>query len=257
MFHPLVAVPLVLLAVAHSVLGEREILAPLLGARWELPGIPRWAADRLLRFAWHLTSIWWLAVAGILVGASLLVAVAVAALVSALIIFVMLRGHLAWPLFLLAGLAALRGAGELTDPWLQAGAWVSAGTLAAIAGVHAYWALGGRWMLATAVPTTTTGEAPFTPGPLLTAAVAGALAALAAATVVVIAGGSGTGLGTLAQVAVGTGAAVLAFRAVGDGHYAGFTKSERSTPFGRADDAYFTPLVVVLALGLTGALITV
>ena len=51
-----------LIALVHSVLGELALVRPLFASDWELP-IPRWAAERILRFAWHLTSIAWLGIA--------------------------------------------------------------------------------------------------------------------------------------------------------------------------------------------------
>ncbi|MGL5853493.1 MAG: hypothetical protein ACRCZD_22140, partial [Phycicoccus sp.] len=53
---------LVVLAVAHSVLGERALLRPLFGSSWSIP-IPRAAAEPVIRFAWHLTSVAWVALA--------------------------------------------------------------------------------------------------------------------------------------------------------------------------------------------------
>jgi len=46
-----------------------------------------------------------------------------------------------------------------------------------------------------------------------------------------------------------------ALRAIGDTRVAGSTKTVRNTDFARADDRYFTPIVVFLALGASGALV--
>ena len=100
------------LGAAHSYLGERYILMPLLRRADDLPHVTR----RILRIAWHLTTLaWW--------GFALLVDVArtgsgdgtpaqigsVVALVSvanATAILVGSRGrHFGWPIFL--GIAAL------------------------------------------------------------------------------------------------------------------------------------------------------
>lgn len=54
---------------------------------------------------------------------------------------------------------------------------------------------------------------------------------------------------------VGLGILVLAARALGDGRGIGFTKRVRTTRFGRADDLYFTPLIVLLAIGSAAALL--
>lgn len=88
------AICLVLLGVAHSVLGETAIIRPMLRADWA-GGMARWALERIIRFAWHLTSVAWFALAAVVVGAAVLPVVGTMSIVSATIIFVMLRGHLA------------------------------------------------------------------------------------------------------------------------------------------------------------------
>jgi len=238
---------LAVLGLAHSALGESELLKPLFAAEWKID-TPRWAAERIFRFAWHLTSIAWFALAGIAAGLDHLQLIGMMSMVSAAIIFVMLRGHLAWPLFLLAGLAAFHAEGWMGTGFLQAGAGITVLALAGLAALHGYWALGGPWMLDRAVPQVESG---FSPGPLLTVAVAGALGAFAALVAM-------AGFGDPPRVIrwlVMTGVAVLTLRAIGDNKVAGFTKQDHESPFGQADDQWFTPLVVFLALGATGALI--
>jgi hypothetical protein len=99
--------------VAHSVLGERYVLTRLF-RRDNLPKLigGTWFTRRVLRFAWHLTSVaWWgfaaqLAWAGGFFGsdptvAGLLRVVAVTFGVSALVTLAASRGrHLAWVVFL-------------------------------------------------------------------------------------------------------------------------------------------------------------
>jgi len=116
----LVAASLVLfIGVAHSVLGERFVLPRLLA----LPDLPLLHRDRryttsVLRYAWHLTSLAWWGLAGILIvvavsGPSVRNVGAVVAgtlLLSAVVILVTAgRRHPAWSLFLLAGAAAWYG----------------------------------------------------------------------------------------------------------------------------------------------------
>lgn len=106
---------------AHSWLGERLLLGPLLAPATRR-GLLRESlyARRILRYAWHLTSIAWWVLAAILAilapapltppGGGILMALAGGFLVTGLIILVSSRGrHLAWPLFL--GLAAASAAG--------------------------------------------------------------------------------------------------------------------------------------------------
>jgi hypothetical protein len=100
-----------LVAVAHSVLGERYILVRLF-RRADLPrlfGNDRFTR-RTLRFAWHLTSIAWLGFAALLGafaagagadGELLLRIVAATFLVHALVTAAASRGrHVAWIVFL-------------------------------------------------------------------------------------------------------------------------------------------------------------
>lgn len=114
----LVAVVLiVLVGFAHSYLGERYILQRLF-RRGELPRLFGGTefTQNTLRFAWHLTTVAWLGLGGVLllmamgrattqslglvIGGTFLIH-GVAALVGS-------RGkHLSWPLFLTVGLLAL------------------------------------------------------------------------------------------------------------------------------------------------------
>lgn len=236
------------LAVAHSILGESGVLKPLFAREWTVP-IPRPAAEKILRFAWHLTSLAWFALAAIVAGADHFVAVGSLSMVSAGLIFVTLPGHLAWPIFFLAGAASFREAGVLDETWLQAGAAITVGLLLVAAAVHVYWALGGRWYLDRALPPSNDGG--FTPGPALTLAVALALTVLAGLVGIVAFEADSAGPKAL----VIGGVAVLVARAIGDRRVAGFTKTVRDTDFAIADDRYFTPLCVVLAHGATGAVL--
>ncbi|MCA9705874.1 MAG: hypothetical protein KDK70_08515, partial [Myxococcales bacterium] len=110
-----------LLALAHSALGERTLLRPLFARPWEL-GLPRPVAERILRFAWHLTSLAWLGLAALALGASPEAVLSLVALISGVVVFLALRGHLAWPILLVIALASGR-----------AGGWVGAGLLGAVA----------------------------------------------------------------------------------------------------------------------------
>lgn len=239
---------LLFLAVVHSALGESGILRPLFAAEWSVSE-PRWAVERILRFAWHLTSIGWIGLAAVALGASIFATVGIVSLASAAMIFVMLRGHLAWPIFLLGGLAAFHASRPLPDGLLGVGSIATVVVLIAAAGLHVWWAFGGTWGLDKALPEQS-GESDFSPGPLLTFAVAVALF-VGAALVALVA--TGTDYRLVRWAAIGI-VAVFAIRAVGDNKVAGFTKQDHESDFGRADDRIFTPLCVFLALGTTAAL---
>lgn len=119
MLHPALlaaAIILVGLALAHSWLGERRLIGPLLAqAREGMLARSRFARQTL-RFAWHLTSVAFVGLAAPLVvyafhqiddGARLaLRLIAACAFVMGAIALASSRGrHLAWPFFL--GAAAL------------------------------------------------------------------------------------------------------------------------------------------------------
>lgn len=242
---------LLLLAIAHSALGEMDVIRPLVAADWSIDELPRGAADRLLRIAWHLTSVAWLGLAAVAAGASPLTAVGAAGIASAVLMFLSLRAHFAWPLFLLSGLAALWADGVVASSALRVTAWLTVAVLAGLGCLHVYWAVGGRYGIEAALPSGPDGTPTFTPGPFLTLLVAVLLWGFAA---IVAARASGVGHWTVAA-AVAVGVAAMVIRAIGDGRQVGFSKSDRSTVFARADDAAFTPLVVLLAFGGASALL--
>jgi hypothetical protein len=101
------------LAVSHSWLGERLILQPILGLE-DLPKLSgsRRGMRKIVRFAWHLTSVYFLAVAAILFyfsrvagDAAVIKIISVTNLLSAVITFSISRGrHYAWVVFFVVGL---------------------------------------------------------------------------------------------------------------------------------------------------------
>ena len=102
---------------AHSILGERYILIRLF-RRNNLPELFG-SSDftiRTLRFAWHLTTVAWWGFAALLMllahqslsQRNVAVVIAATFLVTFSLTFVISRGrHLAWPVFLIIGLASL------------------------------------------------------------------------------------------------------------------------------------------------------
>lgn len=118
------AVLAVILGIAHSYLGERNILIRLF-RRENLPKLfgSDWFTKRTLRFAWHLTSVAWWGFAALLwlqsgvragepavLGRAALLVIAATFLVSAVITFGASRGrHLAWIVFLAMAVAVFLG----------------------------------------------------------------------------------------------------------------------------------------------------
>ena len=104
-----------LLGVAHSYLGERYLLIRLF-RRADLPKLlgSEEFTKRVLRFAWHLTSVAWLGFALLIItsatgnpDASLRVIAATAALSSVVALIGSRARHLSWVIFALIALAVL------------------------------------------------------------------------------------------------------------------------------------------------------
>lgn len=239
------AIFLILLAIAHSTLGENDLLQPLFKLEWDLPSVPRWAAEKIFRFAWHLTSIAWLALAGIMMGYSPALIIAIQSFFAATLIFVMLRGHLAWPLFLGAAGTAFFSEYGASDFAIQIAISTAATGLIGVGVLHLYWAFGGRWLAQEAIPSTPSGPI-FNPPKMLTFGVA-FLLFLFSYTLIVQAffPTLWSYYGTLII------SLIMILRSNGDFKYAGFTKSFRNSSFAKYDDLYFTPFVTLIAL-LTG-----
>lgn len=242
---------LLLLALLHSLLGEQAILKPLFARSWDL-GIERYAVERILRFAWHITSFAWIGFAAILLGCSAPSVIAWTCVATGLLIFFMLRGHLAWPLFFLA--ACFIWEFDKSWPGGDLLAWCALGFGFLIAGgaaaMHVYWALGGSAGLHAVIPRRPTDEPGFRPGPL---------ACLTVSVALLIWGGCLAAPfwaepGSFVRWLLWASVALFCVRAMGDGRQIGFTKKDHSTTFARWDDALFSPLVVAMLLASLSAL---
>ncbi|MEX1368977.1 MAG: DUF3995 domain-containing protein [Nannocystaceae bacterium] len=251
MISTVVAAGFALLAVAHSLLGEHELLRPLFAQPWQLP-IPRWAAERVFRFAWHLTSLAWLGLAALALGTSPSVVLGAVALGSGLVVFVMLRGHLAWPIFFATALAAGLAGGGVGPGVLAVVCSSAAIGLLAVGLLHIGWALGGGTrMLAVAIPTDDQGRPRLHPPRWMILAVALGLLGAAAVLGSHVLGGRVPGQGTAALAMT----VVFSLRAIGDFRYVGLSKPGHESPFERLDDAVYTPLSVLFAFGGAAALL--
>lgn len=244
------AVLLMLIGVLHSLLGERVVLRPLFAGSWEL-ALSRRTAERLLRGAWHLTSLAWWGLAAALLGVPTGVAFGLVCLLSAVTIQACVPGHLAWPLFTAAGVLALGAAAALPQVLLAVVVVTAAGAAAIAAAFHIAWAAGARRGLADALPQVAgTREPVGRPGQWATLAVAGALGAYVVVVGALLLGASQSPWRWCAIAAL----VVLTARVIGDGRYMGVTKRVRNTGFARADDRCWTPVVGLLGLGAAAAL---
>jgi hypothetical protein len=122
--------------------------------------------------------------------------------------------------------------------------------LLTVAGVHLYWAAGGKAGRGAAVPSAN-GRAVIKPSAFATAMVAVGLCATAALLALRIGWLDLSALpGNRLVVRIGTWlmAAVFALRAIGDFRYVGFFKRIRDSRFARLDTLAYSPLCACLAL---------
>ena len=119
----------------------------------------------------------------------------------------------------------------------------------ALAAIHVYWALGGRWGVSAKLPEVG-GTRAFHPGRATFAATAMLFGA--AALIVALR----AGLVRLAwvprlvpEVGIWVVTVALLLRALGDFRLVGLFKRVRHTGYARRDNRYFTPLSIALALG--------
>jgi hypothetical protein len=131
----------------------------------------------------------------------------------------------------------------------QALALVLTGAFLLLALVHVYWALGGRIAWLAAIPEVKARPA-FVPSPAVTFAVAVALL-LCAGLVSATGGLLPIPVAPFLLTPLGFGLALLLLaRAVGDFHLVGFFKRVRGTRFARLDSLLYSPLCLLLAIGL-------
>lgn len=135
-------------------------------------------------------------------------------------------------------------------------ALVNGSILLLISIIHVYWAFGGQWGLAVAVPERNGAKA-FQPGRLATLIVALAFGCMALFYVYKI--GWLTSLNALVpnwldRWGLWSLAAVFLLRAVGDFRYVGFFKRVRQSRFARLDTRFYSPLCLLLCVN-TGLLI--
>lgn len=120
---------------------------------------------------------------------------------------------------------------------------------ALLGALHVFWAAGGRWGMAAAVPETE-GRAAFVPSRTATLAVAFALLGAALLVLARAAVLAHPLPGWLVRSATPVLGAVFVLRAVGDFRLVGFFKSVRGTRFAVLDTFLFSPLCLALGAGV-------
>lgn len=125
----------------------------------------------------------------------------------------------------------------------------------ALALLHIYWALGGRWAFEGALPTEG-GRPLFVPGAGASAVVAIALL-MAAAVCGLHAGVLASGFPSwLPRLGVWGVSFVFAARAVGEFRYVGLFKRIRGMVFARRDSRFYSPLCLAISLLSAGLALT-
>jgi hypothetical protein len=120
--------------------------------------------------------------------------------------------------------------------------------LGLVAGLHIFWAFGGSWGKAAAVPERD-GTPLLRPSRVATLLVAAAL--ISGAVCAVVRGGvaAASAAGLAAPAGCWVLAVIFGARAIGEGRYVGFMKRVRNTSFARNDTWIYSPLCAVLAAG--------
>jgi hypothetical protein len=127
-------------------------------------------------------------------------------------------------------------------------------TFLILSGIHVYWAFGGRWGIASAIPTTMDNRPAFVPGIFATLIVAFGLLFFAFITI------SNLGIFNFwiefHYIRIGMWGMITIFyiRAVGDFKQVGLFKKIKGTVFANNDTKYYSPLCLYLA---TSSLIVV
>ena len=233
---------LLVLAVAHSALGEVKLIGPLVksSAFPELP-LPASFAKPTLRFAWHLTSLAWVALAWALAAdESARWPVSALLAVSGLITHLSTRGnHFAWAVFVAGALGAVFSA---RGPTSQAVAFLGVVLLVVLGAIHVAWAAGWKGGFGAAVPEVD-GRPAFRPPTALTL-----LVALGLFTLAVLLASLGGLIGEIpfARPLGLAAAAVFALRTFGDLRTVGLFKRPMRTEFARMDSLLYTPISFVL-----------
>lgn len=119
--------------------------------------------------------------------------------------------------------------------------------------LHFYWALGGMWGFANALPTKENGERLFTPKKIHSFIVGAGLLGIVGLLVYVFVKMINNDPTFLRDIPYtpfflfGLGILFI-FRGIGDFRYVGFFKKIKDTKFGRMDTKFFSPLCILIGL---------
>ncbi len=114
--------------------------------------------------------------------------------------------------------------------------------------LHLYWGFGGKWALASTLPTTGSGETVLNPTPFHCFFVAGGLMLFGMAPLIKVGLLSVKLPAWISAYSLWVITTLFFFRAIGDFRYVGFFKKIRDTNFGRLDTFLYAPLSFIIAL---------
>ncbi len=120
--------------------------------------------------------------------------------------------------------------------------------LLAVSGIHFFWAFGGRWGAAAAIPTNTEGKTMLKPDIFATLVVAFGILAMALLhleKVQILSLPIPTWINSYGLKII---AGIFLLRAIGDFRYVGFFKKIKETKFAIYDTKYYSPLCIILSI---------
>jgi hypothetical protein len=114
--------------------------------------------------------------------------------------------------------------------------------------LHVYWAFGGKWGFASAIPTEESGKKIILPGTIASLIVAFGLLLFASITSSIIFPLVPSVIFTYKKILIYSIAALFGLRAIGEGNYVGFFRRARKTRFASMDKKFYSPLCLYLSI---------
>lgn len=114
--------------------------------------------------------------------------------------------------------------------------------------LHFYWAMGGKWGFAKALPTNEKGKRMLNPSPMASAIVGVGLSLFGLFYLLKASILSHNLPEWIFQYGAWIIPSIFLLRAIGDFKYVGFFKKVRQTEFGQLDTKFYAPLCLVIAL---------
>ncbi len=117
-----------------------------------------------------------------------------------------------------------------------------------LSGIHFYWGLGGKWGVASTIPTTKEGNKAMSPGLVACFIVGFGLLAVAAFIALKMNYFTLAISSWLLNYGLFILAGIFAIRAIGEFNYVGFFKRVKGTAFAKMDNLLFSPMCLLIAV---------